>query len=105
DIASLAKETVNSTRPSGWTISEEPTQDDGVTTAWLTFDTAVGHGQALVRIRDGLAWTLLTSLEELRGFEEPTGHNRPKGVAHSITKGRSTWLQRRHAETAALGVT
>lgn len=105
DIASLAEETVNSTRPSGWIISEEPTHDDGVTTAWLTFDTAVGHGQALVRIRDGLAWTLLTVLEELHGFEEPTGHNRPKGVAHSITKGRSTWLQRRQAETAALGVT
>lgn len=104
-IASLAEETVNATQPDGWSISEEPTHEDGVTTAWLTFSTAVGRGQALVRIREGLAWTLLTALEELHGFEEPTGHRRPRGVAHTIVKGRSTWLEEREAETEALGVT
>lgn len=105
EIASLAAATATSAQPEGWTLGEEPTTEDGVTTAWFDFETAVGRGQALVRIRDGLAWTLLTVLEDLRGFEEPTGRRRPQGVAHKIVKGRSTWLERRRAEEEAIGVT
>lgn len=105
DIASLAAGTVLETQPQGWTISEEPTTEDGVTTAWFDFETTVGQGRALVRIRDGLAWTFLTVLEELKGFEEPTGRRRPQGVDHNIVKGRSTWLERRRAQEDTLGVT
>lgn len=105
EIASLAAETVTRTQPEGWVLSEEPTTEDGVTTAWFDFETAVGSGQAIVRIRDGLAWTFLTLLEELDGFEELKGRRRPQGVAHKIVKGRSTWLEKRRAQEEALGVT
>ena len=101
----MAAETVSNTEPQNWAIREEPTTEDGVTTAWLSFETNVGRGQAFVRIRDGLAWTLLTTLSELHGFEESVGSDRPQGVAHSITRGRSTWLERRQAQDEALGVT
>lgn len=105
EIASLAAATVSSAQPEGWVLSEEPTCEDNVTTAWFTFQTAVGSGQAIVRIRDGLAWTLLTVLEELDGFEEPKGRRRPQGVEHKIVKGRSTWLEKRRAQEEALGIT
>ncbi len=105
EIAALATATVPNIQPQEWVFSEEPTFEDGVTTAWFNFETALGSGQAIVRIRDGLAWTLLTVLEELDGFEEPTGRKRPQGVDHKIVKGRSTWLEKRRAQEETLGVT
>lgn len=105
EIASLAAATVKNTQPDAWVLSEEPTSEDDVTTAWFTFETAVGNGEAIVRIRNGLAWTLLTVLDELEGFEEPKGRRRPQGVEHKIVKGHSTWLEKRRAQEEALGVT
>lgn len=104
-IKQLAAQTLDQVSPRNWRITEEPVTDDGVTTAWLSFDTNVGGGQAVVRIRNNVAWTLLTVLEELRGFEEPVGRRRPLGVSHRITKGRRTWLEARQEREAALGVT
>ena len=102
-IEKVAAETLGHVSPRNWCITEEPVTDGGVTTAWLDFETNAGKGQAVVRIRDGVAWTLLTVLEELRGFEEPVGRRRPLGVSHRITKGRKTWLEARQDREAALG--
>ena len=44
---------------------------------WFTFETAVGRGVGHLRLRDKHAWTLLTALQELKGFEE----ERETGVA------------------------
>ncbi len=38
------------TDPSGFAVEEEPTEADGVTTAWITFETAVGRGRGLLRL-------------------------------------------------------
>ena len=62
EIADLLKSTVDSVQPSGFAIAEPPTEADGVTEAWFTFETAVGRGRGLVRIKEGKAWTLLTTL-------------------------------------------
>ncbi len=37
---------------------------------WFTFETAAGRGVGHLRLRDERCWTLLTTLQELRGFEE-----------------------------------
>jgi putative flavoprotein involved in K+ transport len=37
---------------------------------WFTFETAVGRGVGHLRLRDKRCWTLLTTLQELKGFEE-----------------------------------
>ena len=48
-------------------------------TAWIEFETAVGRGSGHLRLTDEGAWTLLTTLDELKGHEEPPGERRPQG--------------------------
>src|SRR5215204_4734546 len=81
-VRELLQETLESTDPSGWRTTEEPTEADGVTEAWIQFETAIGRGSGLLRLRDGKAWTLLTTLHELKGHEEAARYARPKGVEH-----------------------
>src|SRR6476619_5675555 len=76
EVADLLKSTLDAVKPSGFAIAEPPTEADGATEAWFTFETAVGRGRGLVRIKDGKAWTLLTTLEELKGYEEHRKQNR-----------------------------
>nr|MCU0909566.1 nuclear transport factor 2 family protein [Paracoccaceae bacterium] len=94
-------------KPSHWRLAEnEPvTEDGGVTTAWFAFDTAVGRGYGLMRLRDGKIWTFLTTLVELKGHEEPKGFARPLGALHGTEKHRTTWAENREAEARELGYT
>ncbi len=92
-------------KPSDFKLQEGeiPAEDGGVTTAWITFETAYGHGWGLLRLKDGKIWTLLTALQELKGFEEPKGNARPMGAEHGAQKDRSSWKERRDAEERTLG--
>ena len=87
----------------GTRASRRPRRD-GVTEAWIEFETAVGRGQGHLRLRDGKAWTLLTTLYELKGHEEPKGPGRPTGVEHGADPDRLTWLEQRQKEAAELGL-
>ncbi|MGY3033108.1 cation diffusion facilitator CzcD-associated flavoprotein CzcO [Bradyrhizobium sp. USDA 4354] len=67
------------------------------------FETAIGRGSGIVRlIPDGpddrlKAWTLLTALDELKGFEEQLGTSRPRGQAYSRDFRGPNWLDQRNA--------
>lgn len=70
---------------------------------FVRVETKVGRGHGVVRLAQEeqgtwRIWTLFTTLEELKGFEEPVGPRRPAGVAHGIHKGRKNWLDRRREE-------
>lgn len=73
-----------------------------VVEAFFDFTTAVGRGSGVVRLVDRAdgprAWVLLTTLQELAGFEEPTGERRPRGDVYSRNFGRKNWLDHRTAE-------
>lgn len=56
-VADLLRATLAGTEPSGWRTAEEPAEADGVTEAWLEFETAVGRGRGHLRLRDGPAAT------------------------------------------------
>jgi len=94
-------------RPTGWTIAagETPEEADGLITAWIEFETDVARGYGLVRLKDGKIWTLLTSMTELKGFEEPLGYERPLGAKHGAAKNRKTWAEEREEEARTLGYT
>lgn len=69
------------------------------------FETALGRGSGIVRLvpdaTDGdrlKAWTLLTALDELKGFEEQLGTSRPRGQAYSRDFRGPNWLDLRNAE-------
>nr|WP_311538782.1 NAD(P)/FAD-dependent oxidoreductase [uncultured Bradyrhizobium sp.] len=72
--------------------------------AIFKFETTTGRGHGIVRLipdaGDGdrlKAWTLLTALEELKGFEEQQGHTRPRGQAYSRDFRGPNWLDLRKA--------
>jgi putative flavoprotein involved in K+ transport len=106
-IAEMLRAQLATTAPTGWRIAEgEPASEEGgITTAWISFETAVARGHGLIRLRDGLIWTLLTTMVELKGHEEPAGFNRPLGAKHGAGKHRTTWKEEREAEARELGIT
>jgi cation diffusion facilitator CzcD-associated flavoprotein CzcO len=72
--------------------------------AIFKFETAVGRGDGILRLipdaDDGnklKAWTLLTALQELKGFEEQLGAARPRGNAYSRDFRGPNWLDLRKA--------
>jgi putative flavoprotein involved in K+ transport len=104
-VRDLLAECLERTEPTDLRVTEPPAEDHGVLTAWITFATAVGRGSGLLRLTDAGAFTLLTSLEELKGHEERSGPTRPKGVIHGVDRDRTTWAQQREIERAELGYT
>ncbi|MCW2541441.1 MAG: putative flavin-containing monooxygenase [Frankiales bacterium] len=106
-ITDLLTETVARVQPRDWRIAEgeQPSDAGGLIEAWIEFQTSVGRGRGHLRLRDGLAWTLLTTLYELTGHEEPRGEQRPKGAEHGVNRSRMTWQQQREREAAELGHT
>ena len=102
-IAAMLNACAAKTQFSQWQIEEPPATTDGITEAWLTFETASGRGRSHVRLREGKAFTFLTTLVELKGYEEPEGHRRIKGVSHGFKEKRTTWLENREAEQKSLG--
>ena len=72
--------------------------------AIFNFETALGRGSGILRLvpdsTDGdrlKAWTLLTALDELKGFEEQLGTSRPRGQAYSRDFRGPNWLDQRNA--------
>lgn len=104
-VADMLGQQLALTRPGNFQIQtgEDPAEEGGVTTAWLTFETQAGRGWGLMRLKGDRIWTLLTALQELKGFEENRGKRRPMGAEHGAQKNRSSWKERREAETASLG--
>ena len=104
-IADMLSATLKSVGPRAFALSQDATIDDGVVEAWITFETDVALGEGIVRLKDGKAWTLFTTMRDLKGHEEPVGRRRPLGAVHRADRHRETWTEARARETAAMGDT
>ncbi|GHH32726.1 flavin-containing monooxygenase [Lentzea cavernae] len=102
-VADLLSACLDGTGPEHFRTTEAPTEADGVVEAWLEFETAAGRCRGHLRLNDEGAWTLLTSLHELKGFEERKKETRPKGVRHGVIEDRRSWAEERDREQAELG--
>jgi putative flavoprotein involved in K+ transport len=102
-VKDLLDHTLAHTKPRGWATTEPPAEAEGVTEAWIEFETEVGRGRGHLRLKDGKGWTLLTTLYELKGHEESTGPGRPMGAEHGANPDRETWLEQREREARELG--
>jgi Pyridine nucleotide-disulphide oxidoreductase len=70
--------------------------------AIFQFETQHGRASGLVRLipdarRVLKAWTLLTALDEIKGFEENVGQRRPRGESFSRDFRGPNWLDQRRA--------
>ena len=74
-VGDMLKHQLAAIKPTGWQLvdGEDPTEEDGIVTAWFNFETELSRGYGLVRLKDGKIWTLLTTMVELKGHEEPQG--------------------------------
>ncbi|HYN52708.1 MAG TPA: NAD(P)/FAD-dependent oxidoreductase, partial [Thermoleophilaceae bacterium] len=103
-VKDMLDHTLEHVQPRNWHTSEPPAEAEGVTEAWIEFETEVGRGRGHLRLKDGKAWTLLTTLVELKGHEEHAApERRPQGVEHGADPDRLTWLEQREREAAELG--
>jgi putative flavoprotein involved in K+ transport len=102
-VAEMLRACLDHIDPSGFRTTEPPAEADGVTEAWIEFETATGRGRGHLRLKDEGAWTLLTTLYELKGHEEPRGGARPRGAEHGVNRARETWAERREREARELG--
>jgi cation diffusion facilitator CzcD-associated flavoprotein CzcO len=98
-------------RPSGFRLAANRTAPRNVTRAGskaieaiFQFDAAQGRGSGVLRLipdaHDGNApeaWTLLTALDELKGYEEKPGRFRHEGKAYSRDFRGPNWLDVRTA--------
>jgi cation diffusion facilitator CzcD-associated flavoprotein CzcO len=78
--------------------------------AIFKFETALGRGSGILRLipdaSDGnrpKAWTLLTALDELKGFEEQLGTSRARGQSYSRDFRGPNWLDLRMAAAEYAG--
>jgi putative flavoprotein involved in K+ transport len=104
-VADLVRANAARVSAEHFAVTGDATAADGVTEAWFTFETAIGRGKGLLRLRGDLAWTFLTTLYELKGYEERAGTLRDKGAEHGAFKDRATWLERKRRDEAELGYT
>ena len=97
--------------PTGFRTDPQRTAPRHVTRAGINaieaifrFETAEGRGSGVLRLisdsddRNTLkAWTLLTALDELKGFEEQVGKSRPTGRSYSRDFRGPNWLDLRRS--------
>ena len=104
-IGEMAGACLSNVHPKNWKIDGDATEADGITEAWVTFETDAVRGRGHVRLNDEGCWTLLTTAQELVDYPEQKGRTRPHGVEHGAFKDRETYAEAREREAKELGYT
>jgi hypothetical protein len=102
-IADMLGARLAATDPSGFRTREASAEDGGVTSAFIEFETSVGRGVGHLRLKGDECWTLLTTMQELKGHEEQKGSTRVRGAVHGSDPDTRSWAEKRHDEEASLG--
>lgn len=103
-IRRLLEDCLDIADPGAWAAAGPARLVDGVVEAMLSFETAAARGSAVIRLKDGRCWTLMTAMTELKGHEEAAGRRRPWGMPEAYSLGRPSWRVQRDREAAELGV-
>jgi cation diffusion facilitator CzcD-associated flavoprotein CzcO len=113
-ILNELKAHVGRANPTGFEIDPDRTAPRSITRAGTNaieaifrFKTADGRGCGVVRLTPDAnepntlkAWTLLTALDELKGYEEQVGRLRPNGETYARDFRGPNWLDRRKSAAA-----
>ena len=105
---------IDRTHPTGFKLNPHRTAPRYVTRAGtqafeaiFKFEITEGRGSGVLRLTpdasDGnklKAWTLLTALDEIKGFEEQVGKSRPNGKSYSRNFRGPNWLDDRRSTAA-----
>ena len=103
EIARMLAARLGDTSPASFVADLRAKEENGVVQGSYTFETRVGRGSGYLRMKDGRCWTLLTTLTELKGHEEPLRQRRDSAVVTGRPPPKRNWLERRSDEEAELG--
>jgi len=104
EVKAMLSATLAAAKPANVVQLGPATEANGAIEAWFAFETATGRGNGHLRLRNGKCWTMLTTLQELKGFEEKAGRARERGVEQGVHPDRLSWAERRRLEESALGM-
>ena len=90
-------------RPSDWQHRGRGQRDGRRDGGWIALRDRRARGCGHVRLIGGKAWTLLTTMTELKGHEERRGPTRDGESSTAYTPAARRWLERRRPEEAELG--
>lgn len=102
-IAEMLNARLADVKPSHWTVEDEVSESNNIISGWFKFETSIARGHGYIRLKGDHCWTLLTSMTELKGFEEKKGLLRDIGVQHGTVKKRRTWSELKAQEESELG--
>lgn len=100
-IRAMLNAQLSQIKPSNFRL--DPSEAASDSEGWIEFETESARGYGQIRVKDGLIWTLLTTMSELKGHEEPKNLRRPMGAEHGHSKDRLSWKEKREQEAAELG--
>lgn len=107
DIRDMLNARLTDVAPTDWHLDANPAprMNDGTTEGFIRFSTRVGEGYGHIRIRDGRIFTLLTTMDGLKGHEEIGRYSRPFGLVEGAEDiAEPTWGERREKMQNDLGV-
>ena len=104
-VKAMLAATLACAQPRGFSLTAPATRNGDTVEAWFRFETKTGRGTGHLRLRNGEGYTILTTLQELKGHEEKSGLTREKGISHGARRDRRTWAELRLAEQQELGRT
>ena len=88
------------------TLTQDPADEgDGVTRVHFSCNSENFRCTGIVRLRNGKAWTLLTSARELLEHPEPKGHRRELGAVHGVSEDTRNWSDHKRHRQESLGIT
>jgi len=114
NILSMIQSLTPETQPYGFQLPQDHAAPRSVIRAGaeaieaiFCFETRVGRSLGVIRLTPVTnnsdqfkAWSLLTKLEEIKGFEEQLNHNRPSGEAYSRDFKGPNWRDLRQIEVS-----
>lgn len=104
-ISEMLQACLARTAPHAWQVAAPPRLNEDVVEATAMFETEVARCHAVIRLKDGKCWTLLTAATELKGFEESCGPGRPHGAPTHYYPGRKAWSRQREQDAQEIGTT
>src|SRR5258706_1012918 len=88
--------------PTAWKIDQILGSSDGIHQALLSFKTRTACCSAVLRLRAGRCWTLLTAVTALIRFDETIRQRRTNGAPLRYEPGRPDWRTKRERQRAEL---
>jgi putative flavoprotein involved in K+ transport len=104
-IEKMLNNCLNNTQAHNWRLNKIIAENENGGEAVISFETKTAIGSGYIRLVNGKCHTLLTAMDDLKGFIEPTWFNTPIDHKIEFTPNRLSYSDLREKENNELGFT